>query len=181
MSNATFGLGLFVLTAFHCAAAQDSTVVKLHDSEDQHWATKTGLDAGDVRAIRMAAGVSDSSYSRILNIDANTLQHGRHILFVEGQPCVNLHVLERLANGFVEVWSLSALPRPISGVPPTTLGKQRGICPLAPLLPRARATTEDQIVLEVPVLLDPFQRTLPPYTYVFAWDGSRYALLENEQ
>ena len=173
--------GWFILMSLGCATAQDNRddlVKTQHEHEDQQWAIRTGLPAGDVRAMRIAAGMSDTSRSRIVDIDTHTLQHGKHILFVEAGPCLKLHVLERGAKGLVEIWSLGELPESMNGAPSVKSQSQGGICPQATRPPRAHATTEGRIILEVPVLTDPFQRSLPPYTYVFAWNGGKYMFID---
>jgi hypothetical protein len=149
--------------------------------EDRKWAQKTGLLVSEVQAIRIAAGISDEkSGSRITNIDATSLKQRNHILLVEG-PCVKLHVLERRGNDFAEVWSLGALPNP-SWKPDAPANRpNRGICPQAPRPPNAQATADGRIVLDVPILLDAFQRTLPVDTYTFAWDGAKYVLMNDER
>jgi hypothetical protein len=151
-----------------------------HDADDQKWAQKAGLPVSEVQAIRIAAGVyGPTNFSRIVNLDASSLKQRNHILFVEG-PCIKLHVIERGANGFTEVWSLSELPRPAWKIGATNR-PARGICPQAPRLPSAHATADGRIVLEVPILLDPFERTRPVDTYFFTWDGAKYVLEDSER
>jgi hypothetical protein len=35
--------------------------------------------------------------------------------------------------------------------------------------------------LEVPILLDAFEKTLPVDTYTFAWTGAKYVLVNDER
>jgi hypothetical protein len=152
-----------------------------HDAEDRKWAQKTDLPVSEVRAIRIAAGISDDAKgSRISNLDAISLKRRNHILLVEG-PCLKLHVIERGGNGFTEVWSLSELPNPAWKPGPAATHPGRGICMQAPRPPSAHATADGEIVLEVPILLDPFERTLPVDTYSFTWDGHKYVLADSER
>jgi hypothetical protein len=175
-------LGLLLLTCVAPALAQvnsDDRFKAQHDAEDRKWVEKIGLPASEIRAIRIAAGISDNATgSRISNIDANSLKRRNHILLVEG-PCVKLHVIERGAGGFTEVWSLTELPHPAWKVGAASRG--RGICPRAPRPPSVHATADGQIILEVPILLDPFERTRPVDTYTFTWDGSKYILVDGER
>jgi hypothetical protein len=176
-------LELLLLACFSPAFAQVYSadgIKAQHEDEDRKWAQKTGLLVGEVRAIRIAAGISDDTKgSRISNIDAISLKRRNHILLVEG-PCVKLHVIERGGSGFTEVWSLSELPRPAWKSGPAATRPSRGICTQAPRPPSAHATVDGRIVLEVPILLDPFERTLPVDTYFFTWDGSKYVLADSE-
>jgi len=173
-----------VLTSMGAIFAQMNTADRLkaqHDREDQLWAQKSGLPVSEVRAIRSVAGLSDATEgSRIVNIDANSLKRRNHILLVEG-PCVKLHVVERGADGFTEVWSLSETPGPSWSIGATANRPGRGICPQAPRPPSAHGTPDGRIVLEVPILLDPFERTLPVNIYSFAWDGTKYKISDDER
>lgn len=176
-------LGFLLLACLSPVIAQvdsDNRFKVQHDAEDRKWAQKTGLPLSEVRAIRIAAGISDDTQgSRIANIDAISLKGRNHILLVEGL-CVKLHVIERRDNGFAEVWSLSALPSP-AWKPEAGNHPGRGICPQAPRPPSVHATADGRIVLEVPIMRDAFQRTLPAETYTFAWDGAKYALVNDER
>ena len=152
-----------------------------HDADDRKWAQKTGLPVSEVQAIRIAAGVSGlTNFSLIVNLDAISLKERNHILMVEG-PCIKLHVIEREANGFTEVWSLSELPHPAWKIGAAASGPGRGICAQAPRPPSAHATADGRIVLEVPLLFDPFERTLPVDTYSFTWDGHKYVPADSER
>jgi hypothetical protein len=177
-------LGLLLLTCLSPASAQVNPTDRFkaqHDAEDRKWAQKTDLPVSEVRAIRIAAGISDdTSGSRIANIDASSLKPRNHILLVEG-ACVKLHVIERGAGGFTDVWSLSELPRPAWKIGAAASRPASGICPQAPRPVTAHATADGRIVLEVPVLLDAFQRTIPVDTYAFTWDGAQYILVDGER
>lgn len=152
-----------------------------HEVEDRKWAQTTGLPVKEVQAIRIAAGISDDSRgSRIANIDAISLKQRNHILLVEG-PCVKVHVIERRADGFTEVWSLKQLPSPAWKPDVAASRSSCGIYPQAPRPPSAHAAADGRIVLEVTVLMDAFQRTLPVDTYSFAWDGAKYVLVNDER
>jgi hypothetical protein len=172
-------LGLLLLAFLSPVIAQVDSRDRVngqHDIDDRKWAQKSGLPVSEVQAIRSAAGIThDTPGSRIMTIDAVSLKQRNHVLLVEG-PCVKLHVIERRSHGFAEVWSLSALPDPPWKPGARASRPGRGICPQAPRPPNAHATADGRIVLEVPILLDAFQRTLPADTYSFAWDGSRYVL-----
>lgn len=177
-------LELLLLTCLSPAFAQvylTDGIKAQHDAEDRKWAQKTDLPGSEVRAIRIAAGISDDAKgTRISNVDAISLKRRNHILLVEG-PCVKLHVIERGANGFTEVWSLSDLPAPAWKPGSAASRPGRGICPQAPRPPTAHATVDGRIVLAVPILMDPFERTLPVDTYSFTWDGSKYVLVNGER
>jgi len=170
--------------AAHAQTDADARVKSQHDREDQFWAQKSGLPVSDVRAIRLTADISDTtSGAGILNIDASTLKQRNHILFAEAGNghCMSLHVLERNATGFSEVWSLTEVPRPLWL--PGKMGNRPGggICSQAPKAPAAHATPDGRIVLEVPILSDPFLRTLPVSTYSFTWNGTTFELLGEER
>lgn len=179
--------GLILLTCMSVTLAQTNSADRVkaqRDREDRLWAQKSGLPASDVRTIRLLVGVSDTMFgSRILNIDAESLKQRKHILVVAGGACVKVHVLQRGANGFVEVWSLDETPpRNLFWSTSETAGHPgRGICPQSPQPASAHATPDGRILLEVPILVDPFQRTLPVSTYSFRWDGSKYELADEDR
>ena len=108
-------IGILLLTCASTLMAQAGTPEHFqaeHAREDEIWAKKTGLPASEVRAIRVAAGISDSTpVTHIDSIDADSLKQRNQILLVDG-ICVSLHVLERRADGFHQVWLLSKLPLP---------------------------------------------------------------------
>jgi hypothetical protein len=172
-----------LLTAIGAAYAQtdtDARVKARHDMEDEQWARKSGLPASEVRAIRLIAGISDTTLGAgILNIDAITLKPRNHILLAEAGNghCMRLHVLERNAAGFTEIWSLNEVP-PIWSHGKTANRPGNGICSQAPKAPNAHAMADGRIVLEVPILSDPFLRVVPVSTYSFTWNGSKYELVD---
>ncbi len=153
---------------------------------DAVWASKSGLSIDDIRSLRAAIGIPDTPpgralrpgervqavASRISAIDANSLKSNNHILVVESQPCLVVHVFERGSSGLKEIWSLDRVPSPNSLFNP----KSQRICPQAPIPPSVHGTTDGRIVIEIPVLVDPFQRSIPPYVYSFTWDGNAYTL-----
>ena len=152
-----------------------------HEREDREWARKSGLTAADVRTIRLLAGMTDTSSGWIGGLDAESLKARGQVLFAEfgNGHCFGAHVLVRKPEGFAEVWSLNDEPRP-----PWTSGGTRsrsasGLCLQAPGKgPSVHAEGGDRIVLEVPVLADPFLRTTPVNRYRFAWNGRTYELQE---
>jgi len=176
-----------VLVAFACVAFAQTddarSFLKLrHDREDQSWALKSGLAVTDVRGMRVMAAISDVTPAWIVNLDANSLRKNNHVLLVEGAGlCVRLHVFEHTPTDFREVWSIGEMPRRTWILNETATGPGRGICSEAPRAPRAHATPDGRIVLEVPLLLDPWERTLPTSTYSFAWDGKKYALVDEDR
>jgi hypothetical protein len=178
-----------LLTAVGAADAQTDTaagnsVKAQHDLEDQLWARKSGLSVGDVRAIRLIGGISDTTWGAgILNIDASSLKPRNHILFAEAGNghCMRLHILERNASGFTEIWSLNEMPGPIWSHGKMANRPGAGICSQAPKAPHGHATPDGRIVLEVPILADPFLRTLPVSTYSFAWNGSKYEIVDDDR
>jgi hypothetical protein len=181
MSRKVLGLLLAFLTPALAQVDSSDRAKGPHDLEDRKWAQKTGLPVSDVRAILVAAAIShDSIGSRITNIDAISLAQRHHILVVEG-PCVKLHVIERGADGFTEVWSLNRIPSPAWKPDLAANRPGRGICAQAPRPPSAHATADGRIVLEVPILQDAFVRTLPIDSYTFAWDGAKYVLMNDER
>jgi len=150
-----------------------------HEHEDQQWARKTGLTPGEVRSIRLLAGMTDDSSGWIAALDAVSLRARAQVLFTEigNGHCFRAHVLVRRPEGFSEVWSLDREPRP-----PWTSGGSRSrsasnLCPQAPGKgPAVHVEGGDRIVLEVPVLADPFLQTVPVSRYVFVWNGKTYEL-----
>jgi hypothetical protein len=175
----------FALVAFACVGfAQPeagSVFNRRHDREDQSWALKSGLAVTDVRGMRVSAGISDVTFAWIINLDANSLRKNNHVLLVEQAGlCVRLHVFEHTTTDFKEVWSLSEMPSRTWVPKESATGPGRGICSQAPRSPTAHATPDGRIVLEVPFLLDPWERTLPTSTYSFAWDGKKYALVDED-
>ena len=156
----------------------------LHDRDDQQWARKSGLSVNDVREIRILAGIADATDGAVIkHIDATSLKQRNHILFAEAGNghCMRLHVFERTAGAFREVWSLSDMPGPDWPIGATASSSGRGICQQGPRSPSVHATSEGRIVLEVPILSDPFQRTVPAATFSFAWDGSKYIRLDDDR
>jgi hypothetical protein len=96
---------------------------------------------------------------------------------VEGPGCIRLHMVERRPNGFAEIWSLNELPgvRRAIGAPIDQPGQ--GICSTGGPA-GIHVTADGRIEIKVSVRFDPFERTVPAYTYTVAWNGSRYALTE---
>jgi hypothetical protein len=144
--------------------------------QDAIWAEKTGLLVGEVREMRIAAGIPDSAQNvRIDRIDAASLKQRNQILLVEG-VCGTLHVLERQMDGFREVWSLTKLP----ALPGWTGSSRATDSEQTVCLSRAKISViaDSRIVVEVPVVLDPFVRGAPASRFTFAWDGSEYKLVE---
>jgi|HubBroStandDraft_6_1064221.scaffolds.fasta_scaffold622498_2 hypothetical protein len=143
---------------------------------DAVWASKSGLTVADIRSLRAAIGIPDTPSSRSINaIDANSLKLNSHILVVEFQrACLVLHVFERAPSGFKEVWSLDHVPSINSPFGPKESAQSQRICAQAPIPPRVHGTMDARIVLEIPVLADPSQRSIPPYVYSFTWDGNAY-------
>jgi hypothetical protein len=177
MSNTILGMVWIACIGATSAQTDYGRLVKAqHERDDQEWARKSGLPAGDVRAIRMFEGMTDTTPGVIRNLDAESLKARQHILLVEalGGACTRVHVLQRKDDGFAEVWTLTRLPHHIWGV---TEGPQSGTGCLAGT---AHATPDGGIVLEVRVHNDPFQRTIPTDTYVFQWKGSKYELTGGE-
>ena len=166
------------------AQADSASIIKaLRDLEDQQWARKSGLPVSDVRALRLMAGMSDASWGAvILNIDAVSLKSRNHILLAEaGGHCMRLHILERNATGFTEIWSLNEMPGPIWPHGKTANRPGLGICSQAPKAPNAYVTPDGRIALEIPILSDPFLSTLPVSTYLFTWNGSKYELVDDDR
>ncbi|HXB74569.1 MAG TPA: hypothetical protein VNY05_40415 [Candidatus Acidoferrales bacterium] len=178
--------GIALPAAIGAAYAQtdSASIIKaLHDLEDQQWARKSGLTVSDVRALRLLAGMTDATWgAAILNIDAISLKSRNHILFAEaGGHCMRLHILERSATGVAEIWSLNEIPGPIWPHGKMANRPGLGICSPAPKAPNAYVTPDGRIALEVPMLTDPFLRTLPVSTYLFTWNGSKYELVDDDR
>jgi hypothetical protein len=147
--------------------------------EDQEWAQKNEISASEVREMRLQTGILDTTdNARILNLDAISLRHRRHVLVVEAGAghCMRLHVFERTSAGLKKMWSLTDRPETPWTVPGSRSG--RGICRKAPKLPAAYATADGRIIVEVPVMTDSFQRSIPVETYTFAWNGKDYSVVE---
>jgi hypothetical protein len=176
--------GLALITCIATAFAQTYRVgsKELHDLEDQRWARKSGLPASDIRAIRILAGLGDTIGGVIINIDADSLKVRNHILLVEVHNgfCTRVHVLERGAAGFHEIWSLTDVPGRIWGVSESPSAPGRGICGQTGMSANAHGTPDGRIVVEVRVHSDPFQRIIPVDTYSFTWNGSKYELVDGE-
>jgi hypothetical protein len=149
-------------------------------SADERWAWKNEIAAAGVREMRTLAGIhDDTAGAGILHLDAISLRHRGHSLLVEAGAghCMRLHVFERTGSGIKKIWALAELPETGWTVPGS--GRQgRGICSKAPKKPEAYATADGHIVLEVPVMTDAFQRSIPVESFVFAWNGKDYALIE---
>ncbi|HTX34874.1 MAG TPA: hypothetical protein VME43_07630 [Bryobacteraceae bacterium] len=178
-----YGLALVALACVALAQSDARGFLKLrHDREDQSWALKSGLAVTDVRAMRVIAGISDDTFAWIIDLDAKSLRKNNHVLLVQrANLCVTLHVFEHTSADFKEVWSLSEMPSRTWIQNEIGTGPGHGICSQAPRAPTAHATPDGRIVLEVPFLLDPSERTLPTSTYSFAWDGKKYALVEEHR
>ena len=148
--------------------------------EDQEWAEKNEISAGDVRKMRIDVGILDTTpNARVFNLDAISLRHRKHTLLVEASngSCTKLHVFERTESGFKEIWSLTDRPETHWTVPGATR-QGRGICRKAGHPPEAYATADGRIIVEIPVMADAFQRSIPVETYTFTWNGKTYALVE---
>jgi hypothetical protein len=131
-------------------------------SQDTTWAQRTGLQPSDVAAMRKFAGIPDRSFGQaILSLDAQSLKSRNQVLMTEagGGHCMRVHVFARARAGWKEVWALTD-----------------GICSKAPVSPRVNVTLDGKIVIEVPVMADPFIRTIPVDTYTYAWKRSTYQL-----
>jgi hypothetical protein len=176
-----FALAAIAYVAF--AQTDAHSYLKLrHDREDQSWALKSGLAVTDVREMRVMAGISDVTFASVVNLDANSLRNNNHVLLVErAGSCVKLHVFEHTPTDFKEVWSISEAPGRTEVPNEIAAGLGRGICSQGPRPPSAHATADGRVVLEVPFLLDPWERNLPTSTYSFAWDGKKYALVSENR
>lgn len=148
-----------------------------HDRDDDHWAIKARLPKTDVRAIRIAAGITDATVGvAIANLDAVTLRRNQILLVDRQGQCIRLHVIERAAKDFKEVWSLTGLTGRGWKMDEISDRPGPGICSQSPRLPSAHATSDGRIVVEVPTLADAFQRAATAETYTFVWDGAKYTL-----
>ena len=168
------------------SASSERMLKERHDREDQLWAHKSGLAATEIHDMRKAAGMDDISSSSIANVDADSLKQNQHILLVERYgPCVRVHVLAHAATDFKEIWSSGTVSNPAPSrsrsLVETGTDPGRGFCSEAPRPATAYATPGGRIVVQVPVLLDPFERSIPMYSYTFAWDGSKYALQDGDR
>jgi hypothetical protein len=144
------------------------------ESENRVLANQSGLSEKDIQSIRTELKIFPDpplARRRIASVDANSLKSHGHVLVVEIQikGCLVVHVMKRNAEEFVEVWSLDKLPE--NG--PFATGSA-GICSKASRMPQAHGTQDGKIVIEVPVLTDPFQRKIPNEIYSFDWDGQTY-------
>ncbi|SPE26943.1 hypothetical protein SBA3_1330008 [Candidatus Sulfopaludibacter sp. SbA3] len=150
-----------------------------HSREDYSWSLKTGVPASDVREMRIAAGISDVTPNSVANIEVEPLKQRKQVLLVQSNGgCIRLHVLERTSDHFAELWTNSEIPRQNPSIFDERKAPGQWICGHAPRGPSAHATEDGQIIVEVPVLLDISQRSLPVYTYKYAWNGRTYSLLD---
>ena len=125
--------------------------------------------------MRLAAGIADTAQNaRVGKIDVTSLKLRNQILLVEGF-CGSVHVLERQNEGFREVWALRGLPDlPGWTSSSRTVNAEQHCFPSA----KVSVTAESQIVIAVPVRLDPFERGVPTSRFTYGWDGSEYRLVE---
>jgi len=174
---------LGLLASAGLAFAQGAADLKaMRDRQDQRWADKSGLTVSEVRAIRILAGITDAiDGAAVQLIDAKSLRQRNHILLAEAGNghCMRVHVFERTGSIFQEVWSLTGLPPRDWPIGAEAKPSGPGICPQGPRPPNVQATPEGRIIVEVPVLFDPFQRSMPANTFSFEWDGSKYVLVED--
>ena len=147
-----------------------------HEKEDEHWAIANRIPKDDARAIRIAAGITDSAKVMIANLDSNTLRQRGHILLVESIGCIRLHVLKHDGKAFKEIWTLTGIQDRGWTIDAISDSPGPGICNNAPKPPSAHATPDGRIAVEIPSLTDPFQRSVPVTTHSFAWNGSKYVL-----
>jgi len=177
MSAATAVTGLLLVATL--AMAQSDLRQRMRESEDKKWAAKSGLSVADVSALRTMAGIAnDAPDGRIGSIDAASLASRGHILLTEAGNghCMRVHVFAREKEGFREVWLLSETPQPTGS---RSVGATRpggGICSQAPRQPSARVAEDGSILVEVPVMSDPFQRSVPVAVFPYEWNGKTYAL-----
>ena len=157
------------------------------DLENQTWSANINRSADDVRQLRASVAAAAESRtpvdlshswrcSHIVTLDTKSLADRQQILFVEGDggPCIKINVIQS-RSPFAPVWSLraDALKTVMSNLP---VPDGDMICSRsAPKPPRAYATAEGKIFLEIPSprrYLD--QRAFPPYVVSFLWNGANY-------
>ena len=175
--RAVFGVLFFA--GLLCAQLPDraAQIKAFHERNDQEWAQKSGLPASQVRVLRMAAGIEDSTDGRrIVQLDAGSLKSRHQILLVEGY-CLKLHVLESRGDGFQDLVA-QRIPRAIV----EDRGRHR-TGRSAHLLASARSAQRPRYRRwphrpRSPVMLDPFERSIPVRRYTYAWDGGAYRLAD---
>ena len=150
-------------------------MARQQEQSDKHWAIMTGLPLTQVREIRLAAGLPDDGAERIQNLDTKTLSSRNQILLVGGGSCLVLHVLQQNAHAYIQVWSLSDVPRGIGNNEVAGAGGK--ICGQGPARASAHVTSDGRIVVEIPVYDYPFQRAVVTRAYQYQWDGRAYNLI----
>lgn len=157
-----------LLLAPHCSIARAQTSpanwTRIHLEDDRLWARKSGIDQAAVRHLRELAGLSnDMALTRISKLDATTLSFRKQILLViagGNGHCLTLHVFS--SPPYREVWSADALP------------DGSGFCRKSPGNPKAYATKDGTIVVDIPV--SDGLGVAGHDCYLFAWNGSSYQL-----
>jgi hypothetical protein len=131
---------------------------------DQTWAARSGLEPGDIAAIRKLTGVPAPEFT-ILTLDTKSLRERNQVVLVESGNghCQRPHVLTKSAEtGWRELW---IHPDP------------RGLCAHAPVPPTIRVV-EGRIVIEIPIMKDPFIRAIPREVQTWTWNGTTYTRSE---
>jgi hypothetical protein len=134
---------------------------------------QTALTQPETQALLKTLGIPDDTpraHQRIVSIDANSLKPNGHILVVElKNACLVIHVMKQTDSAFAEIGTIDKITR--AGF---VTDEQEAICSRGAPGPRVHATEDGRIVVEVPVPIDPGQRTFPSRTYSFAWNGQAY-------
>jgi hypothetical protein len=134
---------------------------------------QTALTQTETHALLKTLAIPDDTplaRQRIVSIDANSLKPNGHILVVEFRAgCLVIHVMKQTDAGFAEIWTIDKVTR--AGL---VTDEQEAICSRGAPSPRVHGTQDGRIVVEVPVPIDPGQRTFPSRTYSFAWNGQAY-------
>lgn len=170
-------LMLAITTALTFAQSPSQICRSRQDSENETWARKAGLSKTDVQEIRATVpGAASRTCSYIVNLDSSSLKAHDQILLVEGAgSCIRIHVVEGHPP-FANVWSLG--DQAITDTSGQLHFDQDGaVCSRSTPQPPSARVTEGKILLEVPSprrYLD--QRTFPPYTFEFVWNGRGYEM-----
>lgn len=133
-----------------------------HLGQNPEGAQRTEPDKTTIQALKRAAGIADAEGVSVEVIDAKTFLARSEILLVSAEGnghCLTIHVLRKVANTYIEIWSASESPQ------------GAGFCQMSPDVPTACARAPDRIVVRIPVFDYPNCRILPDIVFEYKHHG----------
>jgi hypothetical protein len=97
----------FLFLPSSIATAQSTELARMHAQDDATWATRSGLNADEIRKLRTLAGASDDSSDFIDSVDAKTLTPYQLVLFATASGtarCVNFWLFSKTDGDYGVFW-----------------------------------------------------------------------------